>query len=397
MIIHCLYDALVPIGELKPHKLNHNHHPEGQIAALAKILQYQGFRYPVKVSKRSGFITSGHGRLLAAKKIGMEAVPVNFQDYDSEEMEIADLTADNIIASRAEFDLAGFQQDAMLFGQDFDKSLFGFEDIDSILPRPSGLTDPDDIPEHVEPRAKLGEIYELGRHRLMCGDSTSIDAVEKLMGGQKADMVFTDPPYGVSYEGGHNKKKRKGIENDTLVGESLTDLFYGALSCAEMVSHEHAAFYIWYANGKAVETYASFGKLNLEVRAVLCWYKIKSGLGAFMAQYIPNYEPCIYAFKKGCSPQWFGPSDEKTVWELQRIGSNEYHPTQKPVELPERALNNSSKPGDAVLDLFGGSGSTLIACEKTNRRGFMMELDPKYADVIIARWEAYSGGKAVLL
>ncbi len=164
-----------------------------------------------------------------------------------------------------------------------------------------------------------------------------------------------------------------------------------------MVTKDHSAFYIWYANGKAVETFASFSKLPLKVRAVLCWYKVKSGLGAFMSQYIPNYEPCIYAYKDGCSPQWFGASDEKTVWELKKEAKNEYHPTQKPIELPERAIKNSSKSSDLVLDLFGGSGSTLIACEKIGRLARVMELDPKYCDVIVKRWEDFTGKKAELV
>ena len=235
------------------------------------------------------------------------------------------------------------------------------------------------------PETVLGDIYEIGEHRLLCGDSTDSDQVAKLMNGQKADMVFTDPPYGVSYEGGHNKKKRTGIQNDTLQGQELTDLFYEALVNGELFSHEHSAFYIWYANGKAVETFASFSKLSLKVRAVICWYKVKSGLGAFMSQYIPNYEPCIYAYKEGYIPQWFGPSDEKTVWELKKESKNEFHPTQKPIELPERAIKNSSKENDIVLDLFGGSGSTMVAAQQLKRKARLMEFDPKYCDVIIKR------------
>lgn len=255
----------------------------------------------------------------------------------------------------------------------------------------------DEIPELAPIFAKADDVFILGDHRLMCGDSTDRTSVEILMSGKKADLLFTDPPYGVSYTGGHNKKKRDGIKGDTLEGESLTDLFSASLKNAYDFTEDHSAFYIWYANGKAVETYASFANLNLTVRAVLCWYKIKSGLGAFMSQYIPNYEPCIYAFKTGCSPQWFGPSTEKTVWELKREGKNEYHPTQKPVELPERAILNSSKENDIVLDLFGGSGSTLIAAEKLNRKCFMMELDPQYIGVIIERWEKFTGKEAVRL
>jgi len=237
----------------------------------------------------------------------------------------------------------------------------------------------------IETDIVLGDLFEIGEHRLLCGDSTDSDAVAKLMDGQKADMVFTDPPYGVSYEGGHNQKKRKGIENDKLQGVDLTNLFRDSLMNADIFSKDHTAFYIWYANGKAVETFLSFAELNLEVRAVICWYKIKSGLGAFMSQYIPNYEPCIYAFKKGKSCQWYGPTDEKTVWELKKESKNEYHPTQKPVELPERAIKNSSKLNDIVYDCFLGSGSTMVASHQLKRKCYGMELDPKYCQVIIDR------------
>jgi DNA modification methylase len=198
-------------------------------------------------------------------------------------------------------------------------------------------------------------------------------------------MVFTDPPYGVDYQGGHNKKKRKGIENDSLEGQDLTDLFYESLLNADLFSKDSSAFYIWYANGKAVETFASFSKLNLSVRAVICWYKIKSGLGAFMSQYIPNYEPCIYAYKTNHSPQWFGPSNEKTVWELKKESKNNYHPTQKPIELPERAIKNSSKFDDIIYDCFLGSGSTMVASHQLKRKCYGMELDPKYCQVIVDR------------
>jgi site-specific DNA-methyltransferase (adenine-specific) len=201
----------------------------------------------------------------------------------------------------------------------------------------------------------------------------------------------------VSYEGGHNKKKRQGIIADTLQGEDLTDLFYESLSTAIIWLKDGAALYVWYASGKSIETYASLAKLPLKLRAVIQWYKIKSGLGAFMSQYIPNCEPCMYLHKEGCSPSWYGPTNEKTVWELKKESTNSYHPTQKPVELPERAITNSTKQGDSVLDLFGGSGSTLIACEKIGRLARVMELDPKYCDVIVKRWEEFTGKQAVLL
>ena len=257
-----------------------------------------------------------------------------------------------------------------------------------------GLIDDDEIPEAKESKVKRGDIWKLGEHRIMCGDSTSSDDVAKLMNGEKADMVFTDPPYGVSYEGGHNKEKRKGIKNDKLEGLDLSNLFKESLVTSLIYTKDKCPFYIWYASGKSIETFKGIDESEIQVRAIICWYKIKSGLGAFMAQYIPNYEPCIYGHKKGKSINWYGPTDEKTIWELKNDNKNKLHPTQKPIALAERAIMNSSKLKDIILDMFLGSGSTLIAAEKLNRKCYGMELDEKYCDVIIERWEQFTGLKA---
>ena len=389
----------IPTADLIPYARNTRTHSPEQVAQIAGSIREFGFTNPVLIDAENGII-AGHGRVMAAGKLGLAKVPCIRLAHLTDTQKRAYIIADNKLALNAGWDE---EMLALELGEldelDFDLSLIGFGDDELaglMAETTEGKTDPDEVPEPpVDPVSVLGDVWVLGKHRLMCGDSTSVDAVEKLMAGQKADMVFTDPPYGVDYEGGHNKKKRQGIKNDTLEGDSLTDLFHASISCAEMFSHDHAAFYIWYANGKAVETFASFSRLTLKVRAVLCWYKVRSGLGAFMSQYIPNYEPCIYAHKNGCSPQWFGSTDEKTVWEEQRVGKNDYHPTQKPVELPERAITNSSKQGDIVLDLFGGSGSTMIACHKTGRHARLMELDPKYNDVIVTRWQAFAGKQAI--
>ena len=384
---------------LIPYARNSRSHSESQVAQIAGSIREFGFTNPVLIDADNGII-AGHGRVMAAGVLGLASVPCIRLSHLTETQKRAYIIADNKLALNAGWDeeMLGLEL-CELADLDFDMDLIGFgeDELAALMAETTeGETDPDEVPEPpVDPVTVPGDVWVMGKHRLLCGDSTSIDAVEKLMAGTKADMVFTDPPYGVDYEGGHNKKKRQGIKNDTLEGDSLTDLFHASISCAEMFSHDHAAFYIWYANGKAVETFASFSRLTLKVRAVLCWYKVRSGLGAFMSQYIPNYEPCIYAHKDGCSPQWFGATDEKTVWEEQRVGKNDYHPTQKPVELPERAITNSSKQGDTILDLFGGSGSTLIACHKTGRVGMLMELDPKYCDVIVTRWQAFAGKQAI--
>jgi len=395
---------LWPLERLKPYDRNARTHSAEQVAQIAASIVEFGFTNPILVDSHDGII-AGHGRLMAAQELGLKTVPVVVLDHLSERQRKAYILADNQLALNAGWDtdlLRAELQD--LEEQDFDLSLIGFSDdeLADLLPdieelAPEELGDADAVPEPpADPVTNSGDVWLLGKHRLMCGDSTSLTEVERLMAGEKADMVFTDPPYGVAYEGGHNDKKRQQIQNDALEGEDLTSLFYGALTAAITVTADHAPFYVWFASGKSVETFAAFADLPLKLRAVIQWYKVRSGLGAFMSQYIPNCEPCIYAYKVGCSPQWYGPTDEKTVWELQKESRNDFHPTQKPVELPERAISNSSKKGQLVLDLFGGSGSTLIACEKTGRKARLMELDPRYCDVIVQRWQAFTGKRATL-
>jgi DNA modification methylase len=389
------------VDTLIPYAKNARTHSDEQVAQIAGSIKEFGFNNPVLVDKDNSVI-AGHGRLMAARKLGMDKVPVVQLGHMTEAQRKAYVLADNRIALNSGWDTGMLSLELQDLKNDIDLSLLGFDpdELDALLnpiEETEGLTDEDAVPDVPdEPKTKLGDIYILGNHRLMCGDSTSIDAVEKLLEGQKADLLFTDPPYGVSYEGGHNKKKRQGIIADTLQGEDLTDLFYESLSTAITWLKDGAALYVWYVSGKSIETYASLAKLPLKLRAVIQWYKVKSGLGAFMSQYIPNCEPCMYLHKEGCSPSWYGPTNEKTVWELKKEATNKFHPTQKPVELPERAITNSTKQGDSVLDLFGGSGSTLIACEKVARLARVMELDPKYCDVIVQRWEEFTGKKAVL-
>lgn len=388
------------LDKLTPYARNARTHSPAQVDQIAASMREWGWTNPILVDE-AGQIIAGHGRLAAAHKLGLKDAPVMVASGWTEAQKRAYVLADNKLALNA-----GWDSEMLLLeindlqGMDFDLDLTGFsaEEIAALTPvqMEDGLTDEDETPEPpVNPITVVGDVWTLGKHRLMCGDSTSIDAVEKLMDGQKADMVFTDPPYGVSYDGGHNKKKRQGIIADSLEGDNLTGLFYGALSTAIPCTKDGAAFYVWFASGKSIETFAALSELPLTLRAVIQWYKIKSGLGAFMSQYIPNCEPCMYLHKTGCSPAWYGPTNEKTVWELKKEARNNYHPTQKPVELPERAITNSSKQGDEILDLFGGSGSTLIACEKTGRSSRLMELDPKYCDVIIKRWQDFTGKQAV--
>ena len=251
----------------------------------------------------------------------------------------------------------------------------------------------DEVPEEVETRCKRGDIWKLGEHRLMCGDSTCITDVEKLMNGQKADMVFTDPPYGVSYEGGLNEKKKKQIKNDALTGNDLYNMLYGAFTNIKLATKEKSGVYIFYATKTTREFINALFDAGLKQRGIIAWHKLGGGFGDFMAHYMNAYEPCIYA-SNGESVNWYGASNEKTLWEIDKEKSCDLHPTMKPIAVVSRAVQNSSKNGDGVLDLFGGSGSTLIACEQLNRKCFMMELDEHYCDVIITRWEKLTGKTA---
>ncbi|MGZ3770072.1 MAG: DNA modification methylase [Bdellovibrio sp.] len=387
--IHCKYDELLDPKKLKNHPKNRNKHSQEQIDRLAKLYTYHGVRHPIIVSKLSGFIVAGHGRKAAGVKAGIKQMPVVYQEFANDEAEYAFIQADNAIASWAELDLSGINEDLADLGPDFDLDFLGIKNF-TIDVADKELGDEEDTPEPPkEPKVVRGEVYILGDHRLMCGDSTSIDDVEKLMAGKKADMVFTDPPYGVDYQGGAFTKRNK-LDND----HKSTNIYADVIPLIYAFTKDKAGIYIWHAAGYA-DMASHIGENDLEIRSQIIWNKNIAQFGALSAQYKQKHEPCFYCFKKGCAPNWYGPTNEVAVWDVKRESKNEFHPTQKPVELGERALNNSSKEKDIVLDLFGGSGSTLIAAEKTNRHARLMELDPIYCAVILDRWEKYTNKKAI--
>lgn len=386
--IHCNYDQLVAIEELlkKQHPRNPNKHPDTQIKRLAEILQYQGFRYPLKVSKLSGYITAGHGRLLAAKHLGLKVVPVNYQDYIDDAQEYADIVADNAIASWAELDLSSINTDIADFGPEFNVDMLGLENFTvEVSEKLEPQCDEDEIPEKVEPKTKLGDIYKLGNHRLMCGDSTALTDVEKLMDGNKVDMVFTDPPYGIDIVSrgcfGDGKKygsmKAKHNFYRDVKNDDSTKTAHDAFNLCKSFNIETMIF--WGAN--------FYPSVLDEGMSWLVWDKEVAA---------PSFSDCEIAFVNKFGKlriykhQWSGMIKDSERCE-RRV-----HPTQKPVALSEFCFDTYGRPKN-VLDLFGGSGSTLIACEKTNRKCFMMELDPSYCDVIVSRWEKYTGRKAELI
>lgn len=393
--IRCLYDELVPVGNLKPHPQNRNIHPDDQIDRLAKILEFQGWRYPIKVSKRSGFITSGHGRLLAALKNRWEQVPVNYQDYENEEMEYQDCVADNAVASWAELDLSGIHKDLEQLSP-FDIDLLGIQDFrfEPVATEPQ--CGEDEIPEKVEARTKRGDVYQLGRHRLLCGDSTLIDDVEKLMGVEKADLWLTDPPYGVAYRSNGAEDKHRPIENDAHSLEEMGEFWTQVAANALIVSSDKAPYY-WFAcqGGDQMMMMMSISHAAWKVRHELIWVKDQFVLGR--CDYHYQHEPILYGWKADGTHEWFSDRKQTSVLEFPRPKSSDLHPTMKPVELVEYLMGNSSKSGAIVLDTFGGSGTTMIAAEKSGRQARLIELDAHYCDVIVARWEKYTGKKAELL
>ncbi len=393
MKIDCAYDELVELNKLTPNPKNNNKHTSEQIKRLSKIIDYQGMRSPVVVSKRSGFIIKGHCRLEAVKLLKWETVPVNFQDYESEAQEYADMTADNEIARWAELDLSDLHKSLGDLEFDLDLDLLGIRDL--TLPETEVVPecDEDDVPEVKEdPITKRGDVWLLGEHRVMCGDSTMIDDVEKLMNGKKADMVFTDPPYGMNldtdYSGIKGSKtdntgfqKRKGdsvaLKHRPVLGDSeyFDPSFLFELFKPKEMFLWGADYYCWDLPRDG---------------SWIVWDKTGGNDSLLSAGFGSNFELC-----------WSFNSHKRDIARITYKGmaghndGKRVHPTQKPIAL---ALWFFEKWGKdySVLDLFLGSGSTLIACEKTKRKCYGMELDEHYCDVIINRWQKYTGKEAVL-
>lgn len=395
------------VEDLIPYARNSRTHSDAQVAQIAASVREFGWTNPVLVDGENGII-AGHGRILAARKLGMDEVPCIELAGLSDTQRRAYIIADNKLALNAGWDdeLLAIEF-AELADAGFDNLLTGFtqDEIDALTPEqiPEGLTDEDAAPElQAEPVSKLGDVWVLGKHRVMCGDSTSVDAFDVLMDGQSGDAVFTDPPYGMTYGGGRRagakpKNREKFgtranfgvIKGDDLRGDDLTALVRDALLSAKTSCKDGAAFYVCFPWRTYSEFEAGLIEIGLEPSACIVWDKKYIGLGN--ANYRPQHEFIFYV--KGGA--WHGDKSQSDVWSMSRAAGADYvHPTQKPVELVERALGNSSKAGDIVVDCFGGSGSTLIACEKTGRHARLMELDPKYVDVIVRRWCEFTGKQA---
>lgn len=374
------------IADLIPYARNARTHSDEQVAQIAASIKEFGWTNPILVDGENGII-AGHGRLAAARKLGNTEVPVIELTGLSEAQKRAYILADNKLALNAGWDTDMLIEELKeLKEMDFDLELTGFSDkeiSDFLVEEVEGLTDEDavpDVPE--EPKTKLGDIYQLGNHRLMCGDATSIDAVDKLMDGQKADMVFTDPPYGVDY---------KGINNDSRDG--LEDLLRASFGNYLVSSKSGASIYCFHSD-RCADVFHKVFREFFHFSSMVIW--AKNSLTLSQTDYQSQHEPCIYGWMDNGKHSWYSDRKQTSIWRFDKekvVG----HTTPKPVGLVEKAISNSSKGGDAILDLFGGSGSTMIACEKQNRHARLMELDPKYCDVIVKRWEDFTGKKAKLV
>ena len=463
--VFCAFDSLIDPKTLVGNPRNPNHHPAEQIALLAQIIQAQGWRAPITVSNQSGFVVRGHGRLAAALLFGAETVPVDYQNYSNEAEEWADLIADNRLSELSDIDnvkIADLIAD--LDNGEVPLELTGYteDDMENILSALSGEGNAeadglDDVPETPEtPMSKLGDLWILGEHRVICGSATDPETVNRLMDGKKAHCVFTDPPYGVEYTGGLHKTWQM-INNDDVSGDDLTaKLLIPAFKNLVANTIDTAAFYIWHASSTRRDFEDAMMAVGLIEKQYLIWVKNNFQLGH--NDYHWAHEPCFYAQKTGQTARFYGdrsnwttwkatlrkskgmettitggiiitdgtggkmyisdkpPKEKKlrylrvtetdsvvlysdnkssTAWEVARETGIE-HPTQKPVELALRAIGNSTVEGEIVLDLFGGSGTTLIGADKLHRAAYLTELDPKYVDVIVNRYVRITGNLNVV-
>jgi DNA modification methylase len=387
------------VSELIPYINNSRTHSEEQITQLISSIKEFGFTNPILLSPDNSII-AGHGRLQAVKKLGHEEVPCIIISGLTKTQIKALIIADNQLALNAGWDLDKLSVEVEgLKDEDFNIDILGFEDdfIKDLLNKENeGLTDEDAVPEVKEnPKSKLGDIFILGNHRLMCGDATIQNDVEKLMNKSLADLLHTDPPYNVNYSNADRPKASKTdlgkIKNDVMSNDDFYIFLNQSFITAFTVLKEDSSAYVWHSSAEQINFTKAFVDAGFKFSQQIIWKKpMLLGRG----KYQWAHEPCLFGSKG--SPYFTDDRTKTTVWDFGGYDkSKNVHPTQKPIFIPEEAIKNSSKQGSNILDLFGGSGSTLIACEKLGRNGFILELDPKYCDVIIQRWQQFTGKEAI--
>lgn len=378
------------LDDLKPYEKNPRNNSEA-VPAVAKSIQEFGFKVPIVIDKNN-VIVCGHTRYKAAKKLGLEKVPCIIADDLTDEQIKAFRLADNKTAELADWDMSKLEEELQGLSNDFDMEDFGFKELET-LDEPSEIADDDfdDAPPE-EPKAKRGDLYQLGEHRVLCGDATDQDDVERLLGGDKADLYLTDPPYNVAYVG--KTKDALTIQNDKMADGDFRQFLVDAFSAADAVMKQGAAFYIWHADTEGFNFRGACNDIGWKVRQCLIWNKNTMVLGRQDYQW--KHEPCLYGWNDG-THHWYSDRKQTTVIDMDKPVKSPEHPTMKPVPLFAYQIQCSTKPGDIVYDSFGGSGTTLIACEQLQRKAMIMELDPRYVDVIIKRWETLTGKLAVLM
>lgn len=388
--------SITQLSDLTPDDRNANAGTPRGRGLVETSLQKYGAGRSILVD-RNGKVIAGNKTSEAAAAIGLEGlVVVQTTGNQLVVVQRTDLDLDEDTAARelaiadnraGELGLEWNVDVLTELSQEIDLSTFFTKDeIGALLDQDIGSGGGDEAPDVQDgpTRVQPGELWQLGRHRLLCGDSTDATDMARLMGGAKADMVFTDPPYGVAYEGGTTVR-------DALQGDKTPDLYEPALRLVAQYSTDKVAVYLWHSDSKSAAVSAAVSAAGFERRCTIIWNKNQAQFGALGAQYKTKHEPAYYLYKRGKSPQWFGPTNETTVWDIDRASSNDDHPTQKPVGLAERAIGNSSQRDHLVFDGFLGSGSTLIACERTGRRCYGIEIEPKYCDVILKRFTAETG------
>ena len=382
------------VEALIPYARNARTHTDDQVTKVAASIREFGWTNPILVDGQNG-IVAGHCRLLAAKKLGLARVPVIELAYLTEAQKRAYILADNQLAING----SGWDDELLrielseLRDEDFDVSLTGFDEaeIDRMLaeaeeePDVQGNTDEDAVPDQQgETVSKEGDVWIMGPHRLLVGDCTKEESYARLLDGEHAALVVTDPPYNVAYQGAAGT-----IQNDDL-GDGFKDFLSSALK--PMLERCDGACYIAMSSSELDALQSAFRECGGHWSTFIIWAKDRFTLGR--SDYQRQYEPMLYGWREGAKRHWCGARDQGDVWQIKKPVRNEFHPTMKPVELFERCLRNSSEPGDIILDCFAGSGTTVIACEKAGRVARLMELDPKYADVIVRRWQEFTGKKA---
>ena len=396
------------IEKLIPYARNARTHSDEQVGQIAASIREWGWTTPILVDEDGGII-AGHGRTMAAKRLGLREVPVMVASGWSDAKKRAYVLADNKLAINAGWDESMLALELKELGEtgfDLDLTGFSLNEITALTPLEvePGLTDEDAVPEAPEePTTRLGDVWILGQHRLMCGDSTSIDDMQKLTDNQLVDMWLTDPPYNVDMtaknemleKAGKARKDKTsfGIANDSMSDEKFRQFLRDSYVTADTVLKPGAVFYIWHADSEGYNFRGAAKDVGWKIRQCLVWKKSVFAIGR--QDYHWKHEPCLYGWKDGSSHLWASDRKQTTILEFDKPSRNGEHPTMKPVALFEYQMLNNTKGGDIVLDSFGGSGTTIIAAEKNGRRGYAMELDPKYCDVIIKRWQDYTGKNAI--